>query len=129
MYVYGDNVIYLETFWVEHIPEEIKKLIGNNNIINIYRIQACNSIMCKHFCIGFIDFILKCFADYTNLFCYCNVKAMIKKYWSIFKKVKWCKFIVLFAVSIEILKTLKYHVFSEIYIGEIYGGTKCQPSL
>ena len=111
MYVYGDNVIYLETFWVEHIPEEIKKLIGNNNIINIYRIQACNSIMCKHFCIGFIDFILKCFADY------------------IFKKVKWCKFIVLFAVSIEILKTLKYHVFSEIYIGEIYGGTKCKPSL
>ena len=26
---------------------------------NIFRIQAHNSIMCKYFCIGFIDFMLK----------------------------------------------------------------------
>ena len=40
-YVNGNNVIYFDSFRVEHIPEEIKKFIGNENIItNIYRIQA-----------------------------------------------------------------------------------------
>ena len=53
------------------IPKEIKKFIGNKNIIrNIYRIQAYNSIIPGYFCIGFIDFLLnrKSLLDYTNLF-------------------------------------------------------------
>ena len=40
---------YFDTFAVEHIPKKIKKLIGNKNIINIYRIQAYNSIICGYF--------------------------------------------------------------------------------
>ena len=37
----GNNVIYFDSFRVEHIPKEIKKIIGNKNIVpNIYRIQA-----------------------------------------------------------------------------------------
>ena len=63
--------MYFDSFGVEHIPKEIRKFIGNKNIItNIYRIQACDSIMCRHFCIAFIDFILKGkrLLDYTNLF-------------------------------------------------------------
>ena len=44
----------------EHIPKEIRKFIGNINlIINIYRTQAYDSIMRGYFCIGFIDFMLK----------------------------------------------------------------------
>ena len=44
------------------------KLIGNKNIIlNIYRTQAYDSIMCGYICIGFIDFMLKG-KSYTNLF-------------------------------------------------------------
>ena len=41
-----------------------------NVIIDFYRIQAYNSIMCGYFCIGFIGFMLKgkSFLDYTNLF-------------------------------------------------------------
>ena len=42
---------------------------GNKNITtNIFRIQAYNSVMCSYFCIGFIDFMLKCrsFLEYTN---------------------------------------------------------------
>ena len=55
---------------LEDIPIEIKKLIGNKNIINIYRIQAYDSLMGGYFCIGLIDFMLKgkSFPDYTNLF-------------------------------------------------------------
>ena len=35
---------------------------------NISRIQAYDSIMCGYFCIGFIDFMLKCktLLDYKN---------------------------------------------------------------
>ena len=60
LYVNGKNIIYFNSFGVEHIPKEFKKFIGNKNIIaNIYRIQAYDSIMCGCFCIGFIDFMLK----------------------------------------------------------------------
>ena len=66
-----NEVIYFDSFGVEHIPKEIKTFIGNKNIkANIYRIQANNSIMCGYFCIGFIDFMLagKTLIDYANLF-------------------------------------------------------------
>ena len=64
LYVNGKNrkvsydVIHFNSFGVKHIPKEIKKLIGNKNITtNIYGIQAYDSIMCRYFCIGFIDFM------------------------------------------------------------------------
>ena len=60
LYVNDNNVTYFDSFGVEHMPKEIKKFIGNKNIItNICRIQAYDSIMCEHFCIRFIDFMLK----------------------------------------------------------------------
>ena len=70
----GENVTYLDSFGVEHIPKEIRKFIGNKSIItNIYRIQAYNSIIRGYFCIGFIDFILKgkSLLEYSNLFSIC----------------------------------------------------------
>ena len=71
LYVNGDRTTYFESFAVEHIPKEIKKIIGNKNITtNIWRIQVNYSIMCDYFCIGFIDFMLKVksLLDYTNSF-------------------------------------------------------------
>ena len=71
LHVNDNNVTYFDSFGVEHIPKEIKKFIGNKNIVkNIYRIQAYDSIMCGHLWIGFIDFMLKgkSLLDYTNLF-------------------------------------------------------------
>ena len=57
MYVNAEDVTYFDSFGVEHIPKEIRKFIGNKNIItNIYRIQAYDSIMRGY---GFIDFMLK----------------------------------------------------------------------
>ena len=69
LYVNGNKASYFDSFGVEHIQKEIKNFIGNKNIMtNIYRIRACNSIMCGYFCIGFIDLILKSksLVDYTN---------------------------------------------------------------
>ena len=71
MYVQNNDVTYFDNFGVEHIPEEIKTFVGNKNIkINIFRIQAYDSIMFGYFCIGFIDFMLarKILTDFTNLF-------------------------------------------------------------
>ena len=52
LHVDGDNITYFNSFGVENISKEIKKFIGNKTVTqNIYRIQACNSIMCGYFCI------------------------------------------------------------------------------
>ena len=48
------NLTYFDSF---DIPKEIIKLIVNKNVkINIYIIQAYDSIICGYFCIGFIYF-------------------------------------------------------------------------
>ena len=73
----NNNVTYFDSFGVEHIPKEIKGFINNKNIkINIFRLQAYDSIMCGCFCIGFIDFLLKgkTLAEYANLFSPSNFK-------------------------------------------------------
>ena len=60
LYVNAKNVSYFDSFGVEHIPEEIKKSIGNKNVVtNIYRVQAFVSMICGYCCIGFIHFMLK----------------------------------------------------------------------
>ena len=60
LFVKTNEVIYFDSFGIEHIPEEIDKFIINKNIIcNIFRIQAYDSIMCKYFCIEFINYMLK----------------------------------------------------------------------
>ena len=66
-----NKIFYFDSFGVEHVPEDIKELVGNKNIkANIFRVQAKDSVMCGNFCIGFIDFMLagKILTDYTSLF-------------------------------------------------------------
>ena len=66
-----NEIIYFDSFGVEHIPEEIKEFIGNKNMkANIFRIQANNSVMFGYYCIGFIYFVLagKKLTDFTNVF-------------------------------------------------------------
>ena len=52
-------LLILIVFDVSHIPKEIKIFIDKSIVVtNIFRIQACDSIMCGCFCIGFIDIYL-----------------------------------------------------------------------
>ena len=89
MYVQNDDVIYFDSFGVEHIPKEIRTFISNQNIkTNIFRIQAYDSIMCGYFGIGFINFMLagKTLTEFTNLFSPNNFKRnddIILKYFLI----------------------------------------------
>ena len=71
LFVKQKYTIYFDNFGIEHIPKEINKFIGNNNIkSNIFRIQAYDSIMCGYYSIEFINYMLKgkTLLDYTNLF-------------------------------------------------------------
>ena len=66
-----NEIVDFDSFGVERVPEEIKGFVENKNIIvNIFRVQANDSVMCGYFCIGFIDFILagKKLTDFTNMF-------------------------------------------------------------
>ena len=76
LYAHNKDVIYFDSFGVEHVPKEIIAFINNKNITNIFRIQAYHSIMCGYFCIGFIDFMLagKTLTEFTNLFSPNNFK-------------------------------------------------------
>ena len=78
MYVHDDNVNYFYSLDVEHIPA------------NIFRVQAYDSIMCRYFCIGFIDFLLagKTLTELKNLFSPKNFKKnddIILNYFIMFK--------------------------------------------
>ena len=67
----GNDIIYFDSFRVEHNPKEIKKFIGNKIIqVYIYRIQSYDSIMYQYFCIEFLNSMLKNkrLEDFTDLF-------------------------------------------------------------
>ena len=64
-----NEIVYFNSFGVEHVPEDIKEFVGNKNIIvNIFRVQA--NKFSGHFCIGFIGFMLagKELPDFTSSF-------------------------------------------------------------
>ena len=76
--VQNNDVIYFDSFGVEHIPKKIITFIRKKKTIktNIFKIQQYDSIMVGYFCIGFIDFMLggKTLTEFTNLFSPNNFK-------------------------------------------------------
>ena len=78
LYVNKKTVTYFDSFGVERtFQKKPKNLINNKNVIaNIYRVQNYDSIMCRYFCIGFVNYMFKgkSLTDYTNLFLPNNFK-------------------------------------------------------
>ena len=75
------DAIYFDSLGIKRIPKEIKKIIGNKNIItNIYRIQAFKSITCGYCFIWFFELMLKGkrLLDYKIHFFLTNMERMIK---------------------------------------------------
>ena len=71
LFVKTNEVIYFDSFGIEYIPKEIEQAIGNKEIkASIFRLQAYDSIMCRYYCIEFINYMLKgkILLDYANLF-------------------------------------------------------------
>ena len=71
LHVKNNEIVYFDSSGVEHVPKEIENFVGHKNIkTNIFRIQSNNSIICRYFCIGFIDFMFvgKTLIDFTSLF-------------------------------------------------------------
>ena len=70
-----NEIVYFDSFGIEHVPEEIKEFIRNKNIkASIFWVESNNSKMCRYFCIGFIYFMLagKALVDFTSLFSLCD---------------------------------------------------------
>ena len=76
LYVHNDDVIYFDSFGLEHIPKEVKAFINGflSMTTNIFKIQVYDSVMCWYFCIGFIDF--------TNIFSPNNFKKNEMKWYN-----------------------------------------------
>ena len=76
LFALNNNVTYFDSFGVEHIPKENKFIDKSIVVTNIFRIQVYDSGMCRHFCTGFIDFMLagKALINFTNLFSPNNLK-------------------------------------------------------
>ena len=78
----GNSVTYFESFGTQHISEEFKRFIGNNNIItNAFRMQVGDSIICGYFCIR-LYFMILCsevnpWQDFGFYFCYTNLQRMV----------------------------------------------------
>ena len=77
LWLNNNDVTYFDSFGVEHIPKEIREIIGRSLSIttNIFRIQASDSILCGY-CNRFIDFMLagKTLTEFKNLFSPNNFK-------------------------------------------------------
>ena len=74
-----NEIVYFDSFGVEHIPEKIIEFIENKRVkANIFRLQAYDSIMCGYFCIGFINFMFKgkTLTEYRNRFSPYNFKKI-----------------------------------------------------
>ena len=87
-YVKSNEVIYFDSCGVEHIPKEIKKFIGNEDIkAIIFRLQAYDSIVCRYFCIEFINYMFdgKSLIDFTSLFSPHDLKKNDKTIKQLFK--------------------------------------------
>ena len=77
LYALNNNVTYFDSFGAENIPKEIKIFIDKSIVVtNILRIQTYDSVMCRYFCIGFIELMLKgkTLTNFTDLFSPNNFK-------------------------------------------------------
>ena len=63
--------MYFDTFRIEYNSQEVLNKIKHKSITHIiFRIQDNESVMCRFYCITFIEYTLagKTLLDYTNLF-------------------------------------------------------------
>ena len=90
----AENVTYFDSFRVQHIPKEIRKFITNKNVtLTFCRIPAYDLIMCKYFCIVFIDFMLQGDQSIQIYFLVMNIendKTVYKCFEQNLNKLKMC---------------------------------------
>ena len=68
LFVNKDTALYLHSFWIEYIPQEVLNKIKDESITHNI-LQDYQSIMCGFYCTAFIEYMLsgKTFLDHTNL--------------------------------------------------------------
>ena len=66
----GNEIVYFDSFGVEHVPEEIKEFVRKRHKSKLFSSTSKQLVMCRYFCTGFLDFMLagKKLTDFTNTF-------------------------------------------------------------
>ena len=63
--------VYFNSLEIEYIPQEVMNKIKDKSMThNILRIQSHDSVMCRFYCIAFIEYMIagKTLLDHTSLF-------------------------------------------------------------
>ena len=71
LFIDRNLAVYFDSFGIEYIPQEVLKKIKDKSIIHhIFITQNNESIMCRFYCIAFIEHMFsgKTLLGYTNLF-------------------------------------------------------------
>ena len=71
LFIGRNTAVYFDSFEIECIPRELLKNIEDKSVThNIFRIQDNQCIMCRFYCIAFIECMLagKTLLDYIDLF-------------------------------------------------------------
>ena len=59
LFIDRNITVYFESFGIEYIPQEVLHKIKDKSIThNIFGIQDNESIMCRFYCIAFIEYML-----------------------------------------------------------------------
>ena len=88
LFTHKKVALYFDLFGIEYIPQEALNKISDKSIThNIFRIQDNESIMCRFYCITFIEYMVtgKTLLDYTNLFSLNDYKKNDKIIYKYFK--------------------------------------------
>ena len=70
LFINKNTAVYFDSFGIEYILQELLNKIKDKSIAhNMFRIQDNGSIMCRCYCIGFIEYMLegKNLLDYIDL--------------------------------------------------------------
>ena len=80
-YLLTETHLFFDSFGIEYNPQEVLHKITDNAIShNIFRIQSDCFMMCRFYCIAFIEYMIagKTLLDYTILFSPHEYKKMIQ---------------------------------------------------
>ena len=81
LFVNKNLSVYFDSFGIEYITQEVLNKIKNKSIThNIFRMQDNESILCRFYCVAFIEYMLagKTLLDYSNCFLQLTIKRMKK---------------------------------------------------
>ena len=81
LFIDKNTAVYFNSFKIEYIPQEVlRKIKGKSIMLNIFRIQSDDSIMCEFYCRAFIEYMIarKILLDCLTHFCLPTIRRIAR---------------------------------------------------